>query len=493
VKPEPIRLAAAAVLFAAGTVSAQPAAEKSVSTRVAEKPASTRVAEKPASTRVAEKSASPPRPGDSGTIALSIDDAFGAAVPASEAIAAAKADVERAEAQVTAARSGYLPQLNASSQYQRTLRSEFEDISFGMPGMEEVDLPFGQRNTWRVGLTVAQPIFDGFRTKSAVQQARAGVRSSEIGVKETKAQLILSVAAAYYDAVLAQRQVEIAEVTLQQAEQTLAETQLGFKEGATPEFDQVRAQVARDNQATALVQFRTQRDVALVQLRRLVGAPLDQPLALSSGLDTDDVDAVVASATNAAGLGTEGARAAIAQAKEIVAARAAGVGVAKSERWPQLVASSDFGLVDYAGHPFNSDWRTNWTVAVTLSVPLFDGFRRRAAIRAANAELATSKAQLADVTERAGVEDAQAGANVAAAVTTLETTTRTVGQAQRAYEIAELRFQQGASTHLELVDARVQLEQSLLNQARAARDLRVARVRQALLPGLPLGAGAGGF
>jgi outer membrane protein TolC len=89
------------------------------------------------------------------------------------------------------------------------------------------------------------------------------------------------------------------------------------------------------------------------------------------------------------------------------------------------------------------------------------------------------------------VDTVQASANVAASARQLETTTRTVEQAQRAYQIAELRFQQGASTHLELVDSRVQLEQALLNQARSARDLRVARLRQELLPGLPLGSAAG--
>jgi outer membrane protein TolC len=66
---------------------------------------------------------------------------------------------------------------------------------------------------------------------------------------------------------------------------------------------------------------------------------------------------------------------------------------------------------------------------------------------------------------------------------------RTVQQAKRAYQIAELRFQQGASTHLELVDTRVQLEQALLGQARSAHDLRIARLRLALLPALPLGGG----
>jgi outer membrane protein len=418
---------------------------------------------------------------------LSIDDALRAAEPASEAVVAARADVERAGAVVDAAKSGWFPQVSGIAQYQRTLRSEFEGLSFGMPGMEDIELPFGQRNTWRLGVNLAQPLFDGFRTARAVDQARAGVRLSQLGVRTARTQVVLAVAQAYYNAAFAQRSVEIAEVTLQQAEETLAQTKLGFDQGAAPEFDLVRAEVARDNQSTTVIQFRAQRDVAFVQLRQLIGAPLDKQLELSSTLDADDIDAMVATARSAAGLPENETRAAIAQAKEIVVARAAAVGVAKAERWPQVTAVSDFGLVDYTTHPFNTDWRTNWTVAISLSVPLFDGFRRRANVRAAKAELAASKAQLAQATEQSEVEEAQSRAGVAAASATLETSTRTVEQARRAYDIAELRFQQGDSNHLELVDARVQLEQALLNQARAARDLRVSRLRQELLPGLPIG------
>jgi outer membrane protein TolC len=183
----------------------------------------------------------------------------------------------------------------------------------------------------------------------------------------------------------------------------------------------------------------------------------------------------------------------VAQAKEGVAVREAGVKLAKSAWYPTLAAGTDFGLVNYNSQPFNSDWRTNWTLGVTLSLPIFDGFRRMASQRASEAELAAARAQAENATEVAQVEAAQAAAAVAASAQTLETSTRTVGQAQRAYQIAELRFQQGASTHLELVDARVQLEQAQLNQARSSRDLRVARLRQALLPGLPLGAAGGGF
>ena len=63
---------------------------------------------------------------------------------------------------------------------------------------------------------------------------------------------------------------------------------------------------------------------------------------------------------------------------------------------------------------------------------------------------------------------------------------RTASQAQRAYEIAEVRFREGISTQLELSETRVQLQQALANRARAARDLQVARKRLELLPYLPL-------
>lgn len=427
--------------------------------------------------------------------ALSFEDAVNAAERAAESIAVARAEVDRAEATVSTARSGYLPTVNGTASYQRTLKSQFENISFGpepAPGEEAPTsaLPFGQPNNWNVGLQVNAPLFDGFRTRAGLRQAKSGVRVAQLGVKTTKAQVVLQVAQAYLDALLAQRQVEIAEVTLQQAEQTFKETELGFTNGATPEFDLVRAEVARDNQRTLLVQFQVQHDVALVSLRRLVGVPLDRPLTLTTKLDTDDVEAVVGAARGAAGIQAT-TRIAIAQAKEGVALREAGVDAAKADRLPTLAAVSDLGFVNYEKQPFNNEWFTNWTVGVALQVPIFDGFRRRSQIKVSQAQLAGARAQLAETTEVSQVEAAQAAANVAASTKQLESSIRTVKQAQRAYQIAELRFQQGASTHLELVDTRVQLEQALLNQAKSARDLRVARLRQELLPALPLGSAAG--
>jgi outer membrane protein TolC len=96
------------------------------------------------------------------------------------------------------------------------------------------------------------------------------------------------------------------------------------------------------------------------------------------------------------------------------------------------------------------------------------------------------------VQELAALVTRSAWAELIAARSAWEATAGTVQQANRAYEIADVRFRAGVSTQLELSDSRLQLQQAEANRALAARDLQVARARVALLPEQPLGAGTTG-
>jgi hypothetical protein len=63
--------------------------------------------------------------------ALSLADALRAAEATSEAVQIARAGVQRAEGEQLRARSQQLPQLSGSASYARTLKSQFQGISFG--------------------------------------------------------------------------------------------------------------------------------------------------------------------------------------------------------------------------------------------------------------------------------------------------------------------------------------------------------------------------
>ena len=91
------------------------------------------------------------------------------------------------------------------------------------------------------------------------------------------------------------------------------------------------------------------------------------------------------------------------------------------------------------------------------------------------------------VEELALLDARAAHAELTAARAVFDASAGTIEQATRAYQIAEVRYQSGVSTQLELSDARLLLQQAEANRAQAARDLQVARARVALLPDLPLG------
>ena len=125
-------------------------------------------------------------------------------------------------------------------------------------------------------------------------------------------------------------------------------------------------------------------------------------------------------------------------------------------------------------------------LGASVQVPIFDGRKLKADELTARADLDEANAQLKQTRELAVLDAATALQDLSAAEAAWQATAGTVEQAQRAYQIAELRNREGLSTQLELNDSRLSLEQAQANRAQAARDLQVARARAALLPSLPL-------
>lgn len=410
------------------------------------------------------------------------------------AVVAARATRERASADVTAARSGYFPQINLSGSYIHMLRSEYDDL-FAAPGMDATgqsmapvgelgELPFAAVHSWRAGVDVSQSIWDGNRTSSSVAAARGAERSAALDERARRAQAVLEATDAYFGAELAAEVARIADASLALAEQTLAQTRLGLSQGTAPEFDVVRAEVTRDNQRTQLLRARAARDVALVRLHRVLGVPFDRPIELTTRLGGGDLSEP---ARRTAGVSPGGERVNVAQARAAAEIRRAQIGIARADRWPRLALFTSYGVVDYPEEFWpDRDWRANWTVGAQVSVPLFSGFRTTAAIAGARADLRAAEALAADAVLRAAVDQRERESDVAVSAAAFASSHRSSELARRAHGIAEVRYRQGVSTYLELVDARIALDQAQINEATAARDLQVAQVRLALLPALPL-------
>jgi outer membrane protein TolC len=181
-------------------------------------------------------------------------------------------------------------------------------------------------------------------------------------------------------------------------------------------------------------------------------------------------------------------RAAVRQANEAVAAQQGQLKVAHAERIPSLTLSSSYSRVAYPTKtlPSLADFRPNWTVTLGASIPIFAGGRIRGDELVAEANLRDAHARLEQAREYAALDARVALNTLRQAEAAYAASEGTAAQAQRAYDIATVRFKEGVSTQLELNDVRNQLAQALVNRAQAARDAQIARVRLALLPQLPL-------
>lgn len=477
----------------------------------------------------------PAQPSDTAGRQISLEEALRLAGASSEDVGIARAAVDRAIGQQKQARSGYFPQLTGNASYSRTIKSQF-DIArdavaaippqclvpftpnpalptgsrldslesalactsrFGAAGGGGVaDLPFGRKNAYDFSLSFSQKLFDGGRTSGLAKAAGAQRRNAELGLTAAQAQLALDVTQTYFDAILADRLVSIAEATLDQADSTLKQTQLGRQVGTQSEFDLLRARVTRDNQKPVVIQRRADRDVAYLRLRQILSLPADEPVALTSELgDTTALPMQqVSELVPTPGDTNPEARSPVRQAQQQVEAQRGQLESARGGRWPSVSVTSTFSQFAYPadGIPSSDDFLSDWSVGIGLSVPLFTGGRLSGDTRVARANVQDAELRLSQTRKLARLDSRSTSTQLGAAVAAWEASAGTVEQAQRAYEIAELRYREGLSTQTELLDARVALQQAQVTRARASRDLQVAKMRLALLPALPLTtAGAG--
>jgi outer membrane protein TolC len=130
----------------------------------------------------------------------------------------------------------------------------------------------------------------------------------------------------------------------------------------------------------------------------------------------------------------------------------------------------------------------NWTIGVTASVPIFNGYKTHGDVLIAEANLETEKARYNQARDAAALDARSTVAELRAAEASWRAVSTSWQQAVQAYQIAELRYREGLSSLVELNGSRIARQQSFSNRAQAARNLQVARMRAALIRDLPLGA-----
>jgi outer membrane protein TolC len=464
-------------------------------------------------------------PASTDTVELSLEQAVGRALDESEEVRLARSQVALAGAQISAARSAILPQVNANLGYTRTLASVFSGASAPalpdslrfepdptLPLEERVeyledrtpiaaigalsglfsDLPFGREHAYTASFSGSQLLFSGGRAGAALNIARDYRSAAEAGLVQQEAQIQLQIRSAYYQALLAQEIAAIAQAALEQAEAFYQQEELRLRAGQASELEAMRAEVARDNLEPQVVQGRNAADLAMLNLKRLVNIPLTQPLRLTTSLQVPEIPD--SSAVRPSDELVRAQEASLTAVEEQVDIRQQQVRIARGAYLPNISLSSAYARQLYPNDPFtfNDPWQTDWTVSLQVSLPIFSGFRRAAELGQARVQLEQSRLQLAQLREAVQLQYEQAYGEKRRALSAMQARQRTVDVAQRVYDLTVLRYERGLATQLEVSDARLSLLQARTNLAQAISDFYTADAGQVTTPSLGDVSGAAG-
>jgi outer membrane protein TolC len=454
---------------------------------------------------------------------LSLGDALARATGQSQEVRLARSQVDYANAQVRAARSSALPQLDGTVAYTRTYESPFSSrgggttlptfapdstapldqrVSYleknapkaGLGAMGSLfgDLPFGQPNSYTASITGTQTLFAGGRVGAALSIADEYRSAATLMLTEQVADIELATRTAYYNALLAQEMERISAAAVTQAEAFLAQEELRRKAGTASELDVLRAEVALENLRPPLVAARNAASVATLNLKRLIDLPLTKPVLLTTPLAMPSAEELVTPTVDASVLLAQ--RAAVQAQERQVAIREQQVRIAKAAFLPSAGLSVTYGKQIMPQRVFgfgNQSLLGNFSATIGVNVPIFSGFRRQAELQQADIQLDQERLRLGQLRENVQLQYEQALGEKQRAAADLTARQRTVAQALRVYDLTVLRYEKGLATQLEVSDSRFALLQARTNLAQAISGFYLADAGVSRAGGTPVSARAG--
>jgi outer membrane protein TolC len=417
-----------------------------------------------------------------------------------------------------------MPQFNTQLAYSRALRSVFQNVGITLPDSMKFkpdpnasltdrvkyledktpdaalgslvglfsQMPFGRANTWIAGLNVTQPIYTGGRVKAGIDIAGDAADAAHFSLDETRSEVALQVKTGYYDAQLADRSVAIVEQSVELAGEHLQQVKLRFDAGRASELDTLRAAVDLSNLLPQLQQVRSGRELALLNLKRLLRLPAESELRLTTELTsrtkagTPVVALTLPTAEEALPrLEERGAMRAAAKSIDI---RKAQVTIARAAFLPTVAFSGTMNRQAYPStirFPSGNEWVDDWSVAFAVQWPLFQGLRRTADLDAAHAQLKQAEVQQEQLRDGVRIQYQQAWGDFERGKALVDAATRTAAQAQKVYDLTELRYAEGLATQLDVSSARLALQQARINEVQAYHDAYAALARAERTLGLP--------
>jgi outer membrane protein len=405
-----------------------------------------------------------------GVLAADLLETLHAAQANDPVFAAARATLQAGQEKLPQGRSGLLPSVtvNANTTYN-------DQTALYNPALFSIISGGESRfNSHGYGVTLVQPLFRQQNwqayTESELQVAQANAQ-----FKISEQDLMLRVAQAYFDVLIAQDSVQLVEAQKTAIAEQLEQAKRNFEVGSATITDTLEAQARYDLTGAQEVATRNNLEIKRNALQQLINAVPQglKPLGKEFKLETpqpEDMEKWVDNAqTNSLQIAIAQAGATIAE-KEVVRNRGG--------HYPtvDIVANYSKSVANGGSFGVGTD-NTNKSIGLQLNMPLFQGGSVNSRWREAEANRERANQDLENARRNVAQQTRQAYLGVVSGIAQVKALQQALASSESVLEASKLGHEVGVRTNLDVLNAQQQLYSTRRDLYQAQYNYLISQLR----------------
>jgi outer membrane protein len=331
-----------------------------------------------------------------------------------------------------------------------------------------LDIPEYSRNIYEAGGSFRLPIFKGGRLYRAVLVAELRKAIAQENLVTSKQDLIYNLSSVFFKIAELEKLLVATDGNVKQLEAHKRDVELFFKTGAVPYLDLLKTDVQLAYAIEQRLSVKNNIESAYELIKNLMGMDdMERRIAIVYHEATSPAPPFLEESL-AKALAQRPEYKAIAKKKKIFEER---VKIAQGKRLPDVYVGGDYS--GKAGDSFA--FKENWFFGARLSIPVFDGGLISAEVNKERTELqkVLEEERSLKLTITREVRDAYL--NIAYARERTETARKAIESAKENVRIERLKYQTGAGTNTDYLDAQTDLLRTEADYYRSFFDEEIAR------------------
>jgi outer membrane protein len=330
-----------------------------------------------------------------------------------------------------------------------------------------------------VSLGLNYLLFDFGGRAATVESARQALMAANWNHNQSIQDILRNVPQAYYTYLGNRAQVRASESDLEEALTSLKSTEQRKKAGVSTIADVLQARSRVDQVRLDLVSNKGAVKISRGNLATAVGWPANADFDVAEGPETLPLNAIAENTQTLISLALRD-RPDLAAARAAVQQNQAELKKAESNLWPKLVATGNVGWsgID-ASNLFEDggsigDSGVSYYGGLSLQIPIFEGFSLRNNIRAAEASLKASRADLRKKEESVISDVWSAFYNMQTASQQVDSSETLLMSSKESFRVSLARYRAGVAEIVELLNAQSTLTSARTQRVQAQTDLFIS-------------------